>query len=393
MRLIQNIDFLGNEPKPFIFKKSLYKTYLGGCFSLLTAVAIMTFSLYFIVIAFQRQQVNLLSGSTTKFDKKLNFSEIPFLFYPANKDGILYNSSIVYPVMQFWDYSADLKGNVKVTNMPMKQCEYSDVLGYEHLFPNYTELNQKYCMDKSNKNLTMFGDYGDIVNGYSKVHVYIGKCKNDSVYNPNPGKCLPQQSIDAALSILPLHLYTTFPDWEIDFNNVTDPYISYLRTEDFLMAYTAMNTYVYYLKRTWVYSDLGFVFEDKDEKHMYQWDNTQSITLLGSAFYVTEGYGLVMIALNSKADIHNRSYIKLQALVANVGGVTNFILMLAKLLTHYISSKSLLLEYVNHRLTDHKSDGDSSQIEVPNKVADNNTIGITTNLRTNNYTQIVAQQR
>jgi hypothetical protein len=219
MNVIKNIDFLGNEPQTFIFKKNLYQTYLGGCFSILTTLALLTFSLYFISIAFQRQQVNLLSSQTTKFEKKLNLSSIPFLFFPANMNGVLYNTSVVYPVIQYWDYSAELKCSVKVTTLPLKQCDMSDLEGYETLFKNFSDLGSHYCMNKKGINLTLLGDYGDITNGYSKLHVYVAKCRNDSIYNPNPGRqgCLPQDQIDKILTSLPLHFYTTFPDYEIDF--------------------------------------------------------------------------------------------------------------------------------------------------------------------------------
>jgi hypothetical protein len=153
--------------------------------------------------------------------------------------------------------------------------------------------------------------------------------------------------------------------------------MSYIRTEDIVMAYQSMNTYLYYLKRTFVLSDFGFVFEDKQEEFSYQSEISQSMTLIGSSFYVPEGFGLFMVALSSRADIHNRSYIKLQALVANVGGVINFIFMFAKMLTNYITSKSLHLEYVNHRCNYKSADSNFNR----NKISFNTGISNTTNFK------------
>jgi hypothetical protein len=363
--LIKSIDFLGNEPKLFIFKKNLYQTFLGGLISLLTTLTIISFSLYFITAAFTRQQVSLLSSQTTKFNKSLDLGNIPILFFPADKGGVFFNTSVAYPILQFWSYPSKSEGTVKITNVPLKQCETSDLMDYKDLFADVPNLNSYYCMNKAGLNLTVYGDYGDINNGYSKLTVYIAKCKNDSIYNINPNKqgCLPQAKIDEFLGTLPLHLYTIFPDYEIDFQNLTSPFKPYIKTDDFLFSYLSMNTYMQFLRRTFITSDLGFVFEEPYQQFSYQSESIQSLTLMGSTFNVPEAYGVIIFSLSSKADIHNRSYIKLQSLVANVGGVVNFIYLLAKIIVNYISTKTLLLEYVNSR-SDFKPSTDVTKLNA-----------------------------
>jgi hypothetical protein len=379
MNLIKSIDFLGNEPKVYIFKRNLYKTFLGGLLSIITAAAIGSFTLYFITIAFSRQQVNLLSSQTTKFNKSLDLGNIPFLLFPANKDGVFFNTSVVYPVLQLWSYPHKSQGSVKITNVPLKQCETSDLTGYNDLFADFTNLNSYYCMNKAGLNLTIFGDYGDINNGYSKLHINIAKCTNDSIYNINPDKqgCLAQDKIDGLLGNYPLHLYLTYPDYEIDFQNLTNPFRPYIKTEDFLISYMSKNAYIYYFKRAFINSDFGYVFEDTHQQYSYQYDSMLSLTLMGSTLYVPEGYGLIMITLSSIADIHSRSYIKLQSMVANVGGVINFIYLLAKIIVGYISNKTILLEYVNYSSrdykpsTDIKPNGDQQLSKISIKASEN----------------------
>jgi hypothetical protein len=383
MNLILSTDFLGSEPKTYIFKKDLYKTFLGGLLSIITAAAIASFSLYFIAIAFERQQINLLSSQTTKFNKSLDLGNIPFLFFPANKDGVFFNTSVVYPVIQLWSYPSKSQGSVKMTNVPLKQCDTSDLMGYNDLFVDFPNLNSYYCMNKAGLNLTLFGDYGDINNGYSKLQFYIAKCKNDSIYNINPDRqgCLPEDKINEYLGKLPLHLYTTYPDYEIDFQNLTNPFRPYIKTEDLLFSYLSKNTYIYYLKRTFINSDFGYVFEDTRQQHSYQYDSMQSLTLMGSTVYVPEGYGVIIFTLSSIADIHSRSYTKLQSMVANVGGVINFIYLLAKIIVGYISNKALLLEYVNYNSCDYKP---STEIK-PNGDQQFTKIGIKPSENTGSY--------
>jgi hypothetical protein len=125
-------------------------------------------------------------------------------------------------------------------------------------------------MNKAGLNLTVYGDCGDTIKGYSKLHVYIAKCRNDSIYNINPDRqgCLRQTKIDEFLGTLPLNLYIMYPDYDIDFQNLTNPFRPYIKTEDFLISYLSMNTYIYiyYFKRTFINSDFGFVFEENHQQ-------------------------------------------------------------------------------------------------------------------------------
>lgn len=151
-----------------------------------------------------------------------------------------------------------------------------------------------------------------------------------------------------------MHLYLTYPDNEIDFKNTTNPFKPYLRTEDILFTYEAKNAYVYSFRKTILYSDFGFVFEEEYDLDSYQSELTQSVTLYGSTFFIPEAYGTVSISMPIEATFHRRSYIKLQAIVANIGGVVNFVMLLAKINSVYFSSKFVLIEYVNNRLVDFK---------------------------------------
>jgi hypothetical protein len=202
MNLITSLDFLGNQPEFYIFKKDLYKAFIGGCLSIITAIAIASLSLYFIITAFSRQQVNLLSSETSNYDKRLDLSNVPILFSPANKGGVLFNTSMAYPVFQYWTFPAKSKGAVNVTTIPYKKCNMSDIADYEDLFAEVPNLSSYYCMNKAGLNLTLSGDYGDINNGYSKMMVYMAKCRNDSILNPNPigrAVCLRIRSMECYL--------------------------------------------------------------------------------------------------------------------------------------------------------------------------------------------------
>jgi hypothetical protein len=101
---------------------------------------------------------------------------------------------------------------------------------------------------------------------------------------------------------------------------------------------------------------------------------------------VPEAFGTLVLALSSKADVYERSYLKFQDFLAQIRGMVHFVYILAKIIVRYFSSKSLLLEYINHRSVDLKSD---ERVDI----MDNNHSVVSSILRTNNYTKVVPQHR
>jgi hypothetical protein len=352
MVVFKNLDFLGNEPQIYIFGMSRYRTVLGALLSLLTITSILTLSLYFTVVVFTRQELVLISSHTNSFTKSINITSTPFLFTAAKANGDKYNFSIYYPIVQLWNYLPENKGTPVTINIPIKSCEKTDLAGFEDIFANFTAYPDYLCFDKSKLDLTVFGTNGDILNGYSKLQIYIAKCTNDSSLNPNVDKknCMTSSSIDSILSSTPLHFYMTYPDNNIDFHNTSYPFYNYLRTEDFTFPLSANYKYSYILKKALLYSDFGLVFEDRTKEEIFQYDRTESTVFIGSGFNVKEAFGVISVSLSEKADSHIRSYSKLQSLVANIGGIVNFIYLIARFVVNYVSGKMLLTNYVNKRL-------------------------------------------
>jgi hypothetical protein len=103
------------------------------------------------------------------------------------------------------------------------------------------------------------------------------------------------------------------------------------------------------------------VFEDISDINTFQLDNIDSSISIGSGFTIKEAFGLITIVLSKNADQHIRSYTKFQSLVANIGGIINFIYMISKFIVNYLTSKLLLLDYLNNRVTDCKREEDNRQ--------------------------------
>jgi hypothetical protein len=121
--------------------------------------------------------------------------------------------------------------------------------------------------------------------------------------------------------------------------------------------------FTYYFKQTIVSSDLGLVFDNFIQTETYQFDySSRANTNLS----IREAFGNVSFYISARADIHKRTYVKLQVLVANIGGIVNFIYILASLIVTYVTNKSLMLNYVNNRLHDQDTGVSESVLESSN---------------------------
>jgi hypothetical protein len=344
--LLTYIDYLGKDARIYIYGSDRYKTKLGGVFSILASIAIFSLSLYFAISVLTRQQMNLVSSKTDSFTKSLSLDTTPILFSSKNVKGESIPLNVSYLIIQMWNYYAESHGALSVTSYNVKQCDSSDIQGYESLFQNF-KLSDYMCINRTNVNITVFGSNGDVTDGYSKLQIYPAMCVNGSALNPNNDKnnCLSNNDITSALQTY--KLYMIYPDILINFDNTTDPFIPYVRTDEFTFPLEANYKYMYNFKKAILNTDLGFVFEDNKKDEIFQYDKVSNIAFFSTKFNIEGSYGLVSITLSEKADTHSRSYVKLQALVANIGGVVNFIMILAKFIVEFVTKKLLLLSYVN----------------------------------------------
>jgi hypothetical protein len=349
--MLRNFDFLGQEPQFYISKMSRYKTCLGGVISILTLIVISGFALYFSSQVFSRSQMSLLSSQTSDFNMLIDFNKIPLLFLISTSTGVLYNTRTTYPILQVANYYPEYRGAANITTVPFKPCNSSDIVGYEDLYDGIN-LENYLCLNRTGTNLTLWGNLGDLKSGYSKFSIYSARCTNNSIYNYNadPATCLPTPQIEKLLSDSNVHIYMSFPDNVINYNDATKPLTTYLRTEDFVMPLLSGFRHAYQLKNTFVHSDLGFVFEDFVNIPTYQVDSLKSTSYVSNNYPISEAYGSVNFQISPKADVHKRTYIKLQVLCANIGGIVNFVYIVAHITVTYFTNKSLMLDYVNNNI-------------------------------------------
>ena len=85
----------------------------------------------------------------------------------------------------------------------------------------------------------------------------------------------------------------------------------------------------YYLLKTRVIyqTDYGFVFQNQQSTEFYVHEDNYVADIRTLGMELTN-FAFLQITMNNKVDTYNRSYTKLQSVLANIGGVINSILTL-----------------------------------------------------------------
>ena len=77
MKIIESIDFLGKKPTLLIDKQESHKSFLGGIVSLLTLVAVLAGTGYFLSILFSRETFSVVQTEKLDLMQTMSISDFP----------------------------------------------------------------------------------------------------------------------------------------------------------------------------------------------------------------------------------------------------------------------------------------------------------------------------
>jgi hypothetical protein len=267
------------------------------------------------------------------------------------------------------------------TPLKYEICNLDKHIGkYKSLFENLNITN--YNCISPGQNFNLYGSGTDVIKGSGLLSIFIAKCDNSSIYNPNPGKCASPSTIETALSSSPPSVGFLTIDHQIDNNALGDPYIPYIYAD----LFTVVPNYLLYrhhiiLSKSFYSHDDGYIFENKNTYESYQKVASSFDIFVNTTLYVRESYGVLIIDLPGKADSYLKSYVKLQVIIANIGGIIKSLLLIASLLNYQVKSALMMTELINNYF-DHSE-------EKPNRTANN----IESNNFFNNKTLTVARKQ
>lgn len=340
MDFLKKADFVGQAITLFTNKQTIYQTILGGLLSILVCLLTLGAGIFFALELWQRN--NPIVNTSTEINaipNPLQLDKIKWDFFFGVEDShhVLYIDPTIYTIKGL--IYTNHNNTVSSSEYNIEPC--NDQSFSTELFPTFKQYyyNGAWCVSKNQtQTLQMNRLWGQ--EGFSFIEVSVWPCRNGSSLNPGV-TCAPQEKINSMLNIATFAVYTTV--YYFQSRNFESPYLLSIFNDFYSVSMKALSYIVIFLGHSKTVSDIGWLFQDNLTISSYYLDRVKT------NFYVEpEASGRFLIfqfQLSNLLNSNSRSYLKIQQLAAQVGGVAN-ILYIAGIVLNYFMSHFYLKEYL-----------------------------------------------
>ena len=350
MKYITKCDFLSRKAN-FTFNEEgdiKYKTFIGGIISLFSILCSFGLCTYFLVYFFKREQVLVvLSTETNLFINNSKSSEMPILIRVTDSNSQIYENSekLYYVTMKIWfggtnDSDQFGKAVQYTQNISMEKCDINKHFSnyYKTLISEIDNLNSYYCPSIRNYTQTLYGVYGSVY-PYSYYTFTIRFCDNSTFNN----QCNSLENISTILE--ESYLDVIYIDYSLDSLRKTDVGIMSLRQERFMISSTMFKRIWLYLENVKYIIDKGYIFTNYIIQIFYRYSSVRFDVDSRNTF--KNNYYSTLTILNSRqTSIYNKTYIKLQDLVAILGGIIKAFTMIGTFANYYNALNSYYFKLI-----------------------------------------------
>ena len=341
-KLLSSFDYITERPYLFINNRTRNQTSLGGFIFVLNVLAIFILSIYFGIKLFDRSTSNISYNlvPVTKNTSSLtaNFTGRPFVITLVNTLTEILNDDGLYNIVgQITDFYLDESNRMtgKRTFFEMEKCNINKHFGqYQSYFSEVKELEKYFCLKKPNSEIVIKGIYG----GLSRIFAFqIQKCVQDISKNIT---CLNE--VDKILENINISI--KFLDNQINHDKQNNPKELYLRSDTVTASSSVYKRVFYFMKSVQYFKDIGYVFEDNKSFEFYQFPDSKETVDLRSQGILPGNFVNVCFIMDNKIFMFKKSYMKLQNLLANVGGIIKLFTQVCYYLLITIDYKSYYQE-------------------------------------------------
>ncbi len=325
MKYITKCDFLSRKAN-FTFNEEgdiKYKTFIGGIISLFSVLCSFGLCTYFLISFFKREQTSVvLSTETNLFVNNSKSNEMPILIRVTDTNSQIYQNSenLYYITMKIWfggtnDSEQFNKVEQYTQNILMEKCDINKHFSkdYKTLISGIDNLNSYYCPSIRNYTQTLYGIYGTVY-PYSYYSFTIRFCDNSTFNN----QCNSLENISTILE--ESYLDVIYIDYILNSLSNSDVGIMTLRQERFMISSTMFKRIWLYLENVKYIIDNGYIFTNNIIQRFYRYSSVRFDVDSRNTF--KNNYFSTLTILNSRqTSIYYKSYLKLQDMVAILGGI------------------------------------------------------------------------
>ena len=325
--------------------KYFYNTNFGAVLSLICFIFIVCLTAYEIKTLTDRSSFTLITNKYTDLSQIIDFAKIPLLFQLMNNAGeIVEMDEKIYEFQAYdinWEVQIDEKGkkNVNVINTKL-EIDYCDKI-YAHSNLSYLSPYDlsKYLCFKQNQNITSYGYFGDLNNGFKGIRIYLNKCSGkDYCYNDT---YITNKLKNIKFSV-------TYLGINIDIFRTNEKDIDYEMLTNACSVSTSILKKFYFSFSIGKYILLDNIFIRRQKVINYIIGNspTMDFDLDPSSTIQKNSNTLAYFSFNFDGNIveMNKEVKKLYDTISIVGNAFNIILTLIKIINNYYSNKILFAD-------------------------------------------------
>lgn len=347
--IFQILDLYNKDFPLRIFGKERYTTKAGSVLGMISIIAIISFSLFFLLELFARKTLMVVYNKNSNILPFVDLTNALFMVAVTDKTGKLLPLQGVYNLeIKMLNYYMDKEKKVTAFNSTNIDFEICNIEKHNKTYGDVfkdIQYNAFHCVEPGHQNKSLYGKLGDFPNGFSLLGVYIKRC------DPKRQECLDESVIDKYLSDFVLGI--TYSSYSVDHYNYRTPNTrKYENNGVFPMSYSLLKCYFYNLAQVIYETDYGLIFEEKKQIDFYEFESqTVDInmpgTITNSIFAPESTVGYILFKCSENISYFNRSYGKAQAVIANIGGLIKAMLVLTKLMFDFFTRKSILVDLAN----------------------------------------------
>lgn len=340
--MIKRLDFSSQSPQFFIQKDSRLKSTFGGLVSLIVIGVVLFFVWYLgYDIVYKQNPIVLMKEENLPISNQHQFNNHTAFIGLLVENEDVGKVDDLFKILSFSLTHYLYKKNTNLSSDEIWEIESKEIklvpcTGYWNFNNSYTDeqLSQFLCGENFDYDL---GGYW--TEDFLNLLVYeIHFC--DSTQRV----CLPLEDMKSFVKGKYLNLY--FMDQIVDPTNFNNPIKLFSRNIYMLLDSLLYKEMELFFRTIQIESDVGFFIEDKNYLTTYQYDR---FTVDSKSLDDDENPLLasIWVYCSSKKITYIRSYIKVQDIAANVGGIVKFMMLTAYLMLYLPSMKAIKIRIMN----------------------------------------------
>jgi hypothetical protein len=358
-RWFRELDVMAYSIKSTYRNSSTAKSILGGILTFFAIIFAIYSILYFgIDIITKKNPITRFSKNYLN-ESKIYLTDFPFLL--RHVDG----SNQVIDIEKFINYDVILYNNrlnmntgdqiFSMDKLFMEKCDiekhfYGKLRDFYSNPLNQIPISSSYCLNptkiqymngtlvENQKDLYFMHEAGGTWSQWINIVATYKDCNKTLDIN-----CIEN---DEKIKMLDGTYYQTiFTDNYVDLNSYESPVNLYPITVGTDISYGIRKNNYFRILNSHIETDSGYIMENKITSNFLRMDNIRNdISLSKNIIYAQ------ILETVKFEELNYRRYIKVQDLIANIGGLIKFVIMFGTLLSHYYSKYNFYFNLSNNLL-------------------------------------------